>query len=157
MRRQIRELRRGLEQCGHPPFWHLISLETIVEALETARQSTECLLADDPFEAWAKVGEEDEWAEFCETTERQEASKTAAPNVKRMITRPMRQQLVRSIRRLDEYYRCATALLDDLKKLKTFHTALEYAEDLRSDRPLEIAGARKKQEEPEAEGDLDGL
>ncbi len=38
----------------------------------------ECLLADDPFEAWDKVGEEDEWADFC-------VSKTAAPNVKRMI------------------------------------------------------------------------
>ncbi len=127
-------------------FWHLGSLDTIVERLETARQSAECLLTDDPFEAWDKVGEEDEWAELCETTERQKTSKTAAPNVKRMITRPMRQQLVDSIRRLDEYYRCVTELLDDLNKLKTFHTAVEYAEDLQSDRPLETAGARKKTE-----------
>ncbi len=143
MRRQICELKRGLEQCGHPLFWHLGSLDTIVEALETARQSAECLLADDPFEAWDKIGE-DEWAEFGETTEKQEASKTAAPNVHRMITRPMRQRLVESVRRLDEYYRCITELLDDLNTLKTFHTALGYAEDLQSDRPLEIAGGRKR-------------
>jgi hypothetical protein len=157
MRQRIRELKRGLVQCGYPLLDHLGSLDTIVEALETARQSAECLLADDPFEAWEKVVEEDEWDELCDTTEKQKARKTAAPNVKRMITRPMRQQLVEATKRLDEYHGCLAELVNDLTKLESFHTALRLAEDLQSDRPLETAEARKKREEAEAENDLDGL
>ena len=82
-----------------------------------------------------------------------------------MITRPMRQQLVEAIKRLDEYHGCLTELLDDLSKLESFETALGLAKDLQSDRPLETAEARKKRKEAEteaeaeaeAEDDLDGL
>jgi hypothetical protein len=103
MRRHICELKRNLVQYGHPLFDHLAPFNTIFEALNTARQSAECLLADDPFEAWNKVLEHDQWEELCDTAEKHETRKTAAPNVKRMITRPMRQQLVEAIKRLDEY------------------------------------------------------
>ena len=50
MRQHIRELKRGLVQCGYPLLDHLGYLDTIVEALGTAVRSAECLLADDPFE-----------------------------------------------------------------------------------------------------------
>ena len=68
-----------------------------------------------------------------------------------MITRPMRQQLVEAIKRLDEYHVCLTELLDDLSKLESFETAWGFARDLQSNRPLETAEARKKREEAEAE------
>ena len=151
MRRQIRELKRGLEQCSRPLFNHLGSLNTIFEALNTARQSAECLLTGDPFEAWEKLIEEDEWDELCDTTEQQEPRTTAAPNVRRMITRPMRQQLVEAMKRLVEYRGCLTGFLNDLTKLESFETALGLAEELQCDRPLETPEGRKEREEAEAE------
>lgn len=153
MRRHIRELKRGLVQCGYPLLDHLGYLDTVVAALGIAERSAECLLADYPFKAWDKVLEKDEWDELCDTTEKQEAKTTAwpAPNVRKMITRPMRQQLVEAIKRLDEYHVCLTELLDDLSKLESFETAWGFARDLQSNRPLETAEARKKREEAEAE------
>jgi hypothetical protein len=163
MRQHIRELKRGLVQRGYPLLERLGSLDDMIEALGIAERSAECLLADDPFEAWDKVIEENEWDELCNKTEKQEAKTTAVPNVKRMITQPMRQQLVEAIKRLDEYHGCLTELVDDLSELESFDTALRLAQDLQSDRPLETAEARKKREEAEAEAegeaedDLDGL
>jgi hypothetical protein len=157
MRQRIRELKRGLVQCGHPLLDHLGSLDTIVAALGTAQQSVKCLLADDPFEAWEKVIEEDKGDELDDTTKNQEAKTTAAYNVKRLITRPMRQQLVEAIKRLDEYHGCLTGFLNDLSKLESFHTASRLAEDLQRDRPLETAEARRRRKEAEAEDELDGL
>ena len=74
-----------------------------------------------------------------------------------MITRPMRQQLVEAIKRLDEYHGSLAKLVNDLTKLECFHTALRLAQDLQSGRPLETAAARKKRKEAEADDDLDGL
>ena len=80
-----------------------------------------------------------------------------------MITRPMRQQLVKAIDRLNEYHGCLSELVADLSKRESFDAAVRFAEDLQSDRPLETAEARKKREEAEAEAgadaddDLDGL
>jgi hypothetical protein len=163
LRQHIRGLKRGLVQCGYPLLDYLGALDSIVEALGTAERSAECLLADDPFEAWDKVIAEDERNELSDTAEEQEARKTAAPNVKKMITRPMRQQLVKAIERLDEYHGCLSELVADLSKRESFDAAVRFAEDLQSDRPLETAEARKKREEAEAEAgadaddDLDGL
>jgi predicted DNA binding CopG/RHH family protein len=163
MRQRIRELKRGLVQCGHPLLDQLGSLDTIVEALGTAVRAAECLLTDDPFVAWDKVIEEDEWDELSDATEKQQTMTTAAPNVKKMITRPMQQQLIEAIKRLDEYHGCLTELVNDLSKLESFETAWGFAKDLQSDRPLETAEARKKRKEAEteaeaeAEDDLDGL
>ena len=70
MRQQIRELKRGLVQCGYPLLDHLGSLDTIVEALGAAERSAECLLADDPFEAWDKVIEKDEGDKRGDTTKK---------------------------------------------------------------------------------------
>ena len=79
MRRHIRELKRGLAQCGYPLLDHLGYLDTVVAALGIAERSAECLLADYPFKAWDKVLEKDEWDELCDTTEKQEAKTTAWP------------------------------------------------------------------------------
>jgi len=159
VRRHIRELKRGLVQCGYPLLDHLGYLDTVVAALGIAERSAECLLADDPFEAWDKLLEKDEWDEPCDTTEKKGAKTAAVPNVKRMITQPMRQQLVEAIKRLDEYHGCLTELLVNLSKLESFDTAWGFAKDLQSNRPLETAEARKKRREAEAEAqdDLDGL
>jgi hypothetical protein len=64
MQTQIRQLKHELDECNHRLLSHLGSLNTIFEALNTARQSAECLLTGDPFEAWEKLIEEDEWDEF---------------------------------------------------------------------------------------------
>ena len=74
-----------------------------------------------------------------------------------MIARPMRQQLVEAIKRVDEYHRCLAELVEDLSKLESFDTAERLAEGLQRDRPLETAAARKKRKEAEADDDLDGL
>jgi hypothetical protein len=79
MRRHIRELKRGLVQCGYPLLDHLGYLDTVVAALGIAERSAECLLADYPFKAWDKVLEKDEWDELCDTREKQEAKTTAWP------------------------------------------------------------------------------
>jgi hypothetical protein len=153
MRQQIVELTRSLEQCSHPLFNHLGSLNTIFEALNTARQSADCLLTDEPFEAWEQLMREGEWEDLHDTltSEKQKASMTAAPNVKRMTTQPMRRQVVEAIRRLDDYHGGLTAFLNDLSKLESFETAQGFAKDLQSDRALETAEARTKREESEAE------
>ena len=151
LRQHIRGLKRGLEQCGYPLSDHLSSLNTIFEALSTGRQSAECLLMGDPFEAWEKLIEEDEWGDLCDATEQQEPRTTAARNVKRMITPPMRQQLVKAIERLNEYHGCLSELVADLSKLESFDMALRFAEERQSDRPLETAEARTRREEAKAE------
>jgi hypothetical protein len=70
VRRHIRGLKRGLVQCGYFLLDHLGYLDTIVAALGIAERSAECLLADDPFEAWDKLLEKDELDEPCDTTEK---------------------------------------------------------------------------------------
>jgi hypothetical protein len=153
MQRRLRGLTSGLEQCSHPLFNHLGSLNIIFEALNTARQSADCLLMDDPFEAWKQLMGNDEWDDLREasTTETQIAHTTTAPSVTRIITRPMRQQLVEAVTRLDEYHTCLVAVLNDLTKLESFNSAWELAEHLQSDRPLETAESCKKREKVEAE------
>lgn len=157
MRQHIRDLKRGLVECGWPLLEHLGSLDTMVGAAGTAERSAECLLADDPFKAWEKLGEQDKWNKLGDARKKQQAKTTAAPNVTKMIARPMRQQLVEAIKRMDEYYGCLTALVNDLSKLESFDTAARLAEDLQRERPLETAAARKKRKEAEADDDLDGL
>ena len=49
-----------------------------------------------------------------DATKKQQAKTTAAPNVTRMIARPMRQQLVEAIKRVDEYHCCLAELVEDL-------------------------------------------
>ena len=129
----------------------------MVGALGTAERAADCLLADDPFEAWEKLSEQNKWDELGDATKKQQAKTTAAPNVMRMIARPMRQQLVEAIKRVDEYHRCLAELVEDLSKLESFDTAERLAEGLQRDRPLETAAARKKRKEAEADDDLDGL
>jgi hypothetical protein len=115
-------------------------MKAIEWALNIARQSAECLLTDNPFEAWDKFVEEDELGVFCDTstTRMQQAETTTA--------RPMRQQLGDAIKRLDEYHRCLTGFLDDLSKLENFDTALRLSNNLTGDPPLETAETRKKNE-----------
>jgi hypothetical protein len=141
MQEQIRELEHHLDECNHRLYNSVERMKAIEWALNIARQSAECLLTDNPFEAWDKFVEEDELGVFCDTstTRMQQAETTTA--------RPMRQQLGDAIKRLDEYHRCLTGFLDDLSKLENFDTALRLSNNLTGDPPLETAETRKKRKE----------
>ncbi len=133
-------------------------MNNIREALDTAQQTAPCLLTNDPFKAWEKVVEQrKEWDPFSDTsTPRKQDSKTtvkAAANLKKLITQQMRQQVVDAQKRLDKFASCLREFSDDVSKLKSLGMAMELAEGLQCDEPLENADARKKREE--AEQDLD--
>ncbi len=134
------------------------TLNNIREALNTAQQTARCLLTNDPFKAWEKVVEQtEEWDPFSDTsTPRKQDSKTtvkATANVKKLITQQMRQQVIDAQKRLDKFASCLWEFLDDVAKLKSLGMAIQLAEGLQCDEPLETAEARKKREE--AEQDLD--
>jgi hypothetical protein len=126
-------------------------LDNIFQALETARQTAECLLRGDPFEAWKQMRADGELHLDGSSKKARKADPTTTPNVKKIITRPMRRQLVNAVRRLDEYHRCLVASLNDLDKVRSLTAALESAQDLQSDLPLEAGEDCTKREQAEEE------
>jgi hypothetical protein len=147
MRPQIRELKHDCDECNQRLLRYLERMNTISEALYLAQQSTECLLTKDPFETWERLLDKNAWDDLdASTAKKQYAELTTVPNVVRIIARPTRQQFVEVIKRVDEYRRCLTGLLDDLSKLESLHTTLRLAVNLKCDRPLETAEARKRRQ-----------
>ncbi len=141
MQQRICALKDDLEECNDGLRSSVKRINAIGWALNIARESTECLLTDDPFEAWDKFVLEEEFGTFCDisTTRMQQAETTPA--------RTRRQQLGDSIKRLDEYHRCLTGFFDDLSKLENFDKAVRLSKNLKSDPPLETPETRKKQKE----------
>ena len=138
MRNQICVLKRRLDQCNQELSWHLSFFDTIREALDTARQSTECLLADDPFEAWVKMTEE-----ACEAKKDPRGTVKRPGNVNKLITRDMQQQVADAKRRLTNYASRLEEFWYDLTDLKSFDAAVELAEDMECNQPLETRKVRK--------------
>ena len=58
----------------------------------------------------------------------------------------MRKQVIDAKGRLDEYARGLCRFFDDVTKLKSLDAALELAEAMNCDEPLENLAARKKRE-----------
>jgi hypothetical protein len=138
-RQQIRELQLRLDGCDY----RLSDLFNNIQlALDIAGQSARCLLTNDPFEAWEK----DEF--FGSGGKRK--NHPAKAKVQKLITPQMRQQIIDTKKRLEDFVRCLSVFFDDVNTLNSFQTALETAEDLRDRRRLETWEARKKRKEEAA-------
>jgi hypothetical protein len=68
MQQQICELEHDLDECKDRLLSHPVDMHTIRHALNIAKQSTACLLTDNPFEAWDQFVEEDEFGVYCDTS-----------------------------------------------------------------------------------------
>jgi hypothetical protein len=161
MRQQIRKLKRVLDQYNNRLSVHLDLFSIIFLGLDTARQTARCLLTKDPFEAWEEIvrRREDEFDADCgiltaeKRCTRRPVSVTA--NVTKLITRQMRQQIVETKKKLDEFANCLEDFFRDVNKLEILNTALGLAQALQRHEPLETAEARKEREEADAEEGLD--
>ncbi len=113
-----------------------------------ARQTARCLLTNDPFEAWKKIRDQDECDAFHGLAEKQNTKRK--PNVERLITPKMGQQIIEAKETLEEYANCLGEFINDVKKVKSFGDAIELAESLHCSDPLETSETRKKREEEDA-------
>ena len=68
--------------------------------------------------------------------------------MKKSITR--QQQIVEAKKRLENYANSLGGFFDDVTKLASLDTAMQLAEDLQCDAPLETAAARKKRKKAKA-------
>jgi hypothetical protein len=161
MRQQVRQLKHELDEYDRDLFGHLEILSGIREALAIARQSARCLLMNDPFEAWEKIAKrrEEEMDAVCDasTAEKQDTRRTqqSKTNVDKLITLEMRKRVVEAKTKLDDYAKCLGKFFHDVTELQSLDTAMELAEDLQCDEPLETAEAHKKREAAVEDEDLD--
>lgn len=158
MRRRVHQLKHGLDQY-HNQFVHL-GMMTISEALYIAIEGAQRLLTCDPVATGGK-STRDEFDEFCGKSRigQQEVGRKAraAGNVKRLVTRPMVQQVTEATERLEEYARCLGAFVDDVVKLDSFNTVVAVAQELQDREPFDTKKPREIVVEPRLEDELDGL
>jgi hypothetical protein len=156
MRPQIHQLKDRLNKCNDDLSWHLSFFDLIREALDTARQSTRCLLTKDPFEAWDKIAkrrrQEINPRRTKSGAEKQGARRThqTKPNNKERIRREMLRQVAEAQKALDDYASRLGEFFSDLTALQSFDTAVELAEHLQfnqkqSQRRLWTGGQSPKQ------------
>jgi hypothetical protein len=153
MRQQIRGLKDELDYSLRDINGFCDLLNNIREATFLARQSAKCLLTNDPFEAWEKIRGQDEFDALHGLAEKQNTRRNhpAKANVEKLITPQMRQQIIKAKKRLDDYANGLGAFIDDVKKIKSFGVAIELADDLAYDEPLETLEMRKKREQEAAD------
>jgi len=161
MRPQIHQLKDRLDECNDDLSWHLSFFDLIREALDTARQSTRCLLAKDPFEAWDKIAkrrrEEIDPRRTKSSAEKQGARRThqTKANSKKRIRRQMVQQVVEAQKALDDYASRLGEFFSDLTALQSFDTAVELAEHLQFNQNVQFRRPAKRQKAKPEEA-LDG-
>ena len=161
MRPQIHQLKGRLDECNDDLSWHLSFFDLIREALDTARQSTRCLLAKDPFEAWDKIAkrrrEEIDPRRTKSSAEKQGARRTyqTKANSKKRIRRQMVQQVVEAQKALDDYASRLGEFFSDLTALQRFDTAVELAEHLQFNQNVQFRRPAKRQKAKPEEA-LDG-
>ncbi len=109
MRRQVRQLKRQLDEYVELGSEHSNLLVTIRFGLDTARDTARCLMAMDPFDAWAKLvkAKEEEFDAYFDMSEAEEPkwrSEGATAKVTNLITMQMRQQQIREAKeKLEDY------------------------------------------------------
>jgi hypothetical protein len=97
MRQRIRELKRESDERDHTLSDYFNFLNEFRAALDIARQSVKCLLLNDPFEAWKRIGKQrnEEFDNLFGSSPagKQRAIKVhpAKANVEKLITPQMRQ------------------------------------------------------------------
>jgi hypothetical protein len=149
VRPQIHQLKDRLDKCNDDLSWHLSFFDLIREALDTARQSTRCLLAKYPFEAWDKIAkrrrQEIDPLRPKSGAEKQGAKRThqTKTNNKKRIRRQMVQQVAEAQKALDDYASRLGEFFSDLTALQSFDTAVELAEHLQFNQKLKFREPRK--------------
>lgn len=106
MRRQIRQLTRQLDKYDELGSEHYELMVTISFGLDTARDTARCLMARDPFDAWARLvkAKEEEFFGISEAEEPERRSEDATAKVTNLITMEMRQQQIREAKeKLEDY------------------------------------------------------
>ena len=152
MQRQIRKLKRELEQYDNRLAVHRELFSIISFGLDTARQTARCLLAKHPFEAWEEIVKhrEDEFdADFGILATEKRCTRIpvrVTANVTKLNTEQMREQIVETTRKLNEFASSLEEFFRDVNKLESLNTALGLAQTLQRNEPLETAEARKKRE-----------
>ena len=182
MRHQVSQMKHQLHECEGRLADLGYHFNELSEALEIAQASAECLLTDDPFEAWEKVKERrqkdldtltddpfEAWEKVKErrqnyldtrfpksATRRQDGRRTYYPqgNVAKLITPEMRRQITKAKKQLDDFVSGLRQFFDNVSKLESLDFALECAEDLQCNEHLETWEARKRRRD-EAAGDPD--
>ncbi len=151
MRQQILEISDELEDCKDRVAGQLEILRNMRAALDIARQSARCLLTNDPFAAWEKIEQrrDEELNSFI--GRKQNTRSNALVGVERLITRRMRQQVVDAKKEIANYARALTEFFDDVAKLDSHTIAMEKADSLQYQEPLESAAAREVREQAERE------
>lgn len=172
MRKQILRLQDKLGECESGISRHSNEIEEIQGALTIAQECVQCLLSEDPFEAWkdyAQQKEEEDNAIFSELEDcarpsekanKKKLRKThpAKGRVTKLITPDMRQRIHELKSQLDEYAACVQQTLHDLEP-ESLGTALELSYSLPGD-ALESPEARRRREEEREDEDeelLDSL
>jgi hypothetical protein len=152
MRRQIRELKRELDQYDNRLAVHRDLFSIISFGLDTAQQTARCLLAKHPFEAWEEIvrhREEEFDADFGILATEKRCTRipvSLTANVTKLNTEQMREQIVETTRKLTEFANCLKVFFRDVNKLESLNTALGLAQTLQRNEPLETAEARNKRE-----------
>ncbi len=139
-------------ECESGITQHLNDIEQIHAALAIAQECVECLLSEDPFEAWRDYAqqkeEEDNFLELDRPSEKANKKKLrkthpAKGRVTKLITPDMRQRIHELKNQLDEYAACVRQTRLEPESLGT---ALELSYSLPGD-ALESPEARRRREE----------
>jgi hypothetical protein len=139
MRKEIRELKDQLDKQLRDVIGFCNLLNSIHKTTFMARQSTRCLLTNEPFEAWKKIRDQAEFDAFRDLAEKQntKGNHPAKGNVEKLITPRIRQRVIEIKKELDDYASRIGEFIYDLDRLKTFGTAIEWSEGMECDAPLE--------------------
>ncbi len=170
MRKQILRLQDKLGECESGISRHSNEIEEIQDALTIAQECVQCLLSEDPFEAWKDYAqrkeEEDDALLGLEDCRRPSAKgnknkmrKThlAKRKVAKSVTPEMRQRIDELKSQLEDYATCVRQTLRDICELGSLSTALELACSLQGVDSLESPKARRKEIENEDGALLDSL
>ncbi len=151
MRQQIHELKDQLDEQLRDVIGFCDLLNGIRKTTFMARQSARCLLTNEPFEAWEKIRDQAEFDAFRGLAEKQDtkSNHTAKANVEKLITPQMRRRIIEIKKELDDYASRICEFIYDLNQLKTFGTAIEWAEGMEYEVPLESCGTGEETEDEE--------
>ncbi len=141
MRKQILRLEDELYECESSITKHSNEIADIHDALTFAQECVQCLLSEDPFEAWkdyAQQREEEDNALFSELEDCSRPSdkgnkdnmRQTGPSkrkVTKLTTPEMRQRINELKSQLEEYATCVRQTVHDIDELGSLCTALELA------------------------------
>jgi hypothetical protein len=159
IRDDLLQLQRRLCECSDLVAELFCDLREIEEAVRKAQTATECLLSDDPFEAWKqRKGDALGTTSAKQQHEGTGAQQADENNVPKLNTPEMQSQIIDLLGQLERF---ANGLLRDLTNLSIDDSLMwprVASTMLLKDESLEICGvpATERQQEAAAENGLNG-